>query len=55
MMENVLSDAERFESGSWAPVAHMIARRVANADPAEFSDAEQRIEFLRRFGESGRG
>jgi hypothetical protein len=50
MIENILSDPDRFRTPEGAPLAHAIARRIAVVAPGAFSDVEQRDRFLGLFG-----
>jgi hypothetical protein len=50
MIENVMSETERFAQADYAAFAHALGRRVCELDPAEFSDREERDEFVAMFG-----
>jgi hypothetical protein len=50
MMENILSDSDRFTSPEPARLARAIAHRVAALRAEQFKDLEQRDRFLERFG-----
>ena len=50
MIENILSDPERFRTTDRASLARVIAQRVAALDLEEFNDVEQRDKFLSMFG-----
>lgn len=54
MIQNILSDSDRFQAAQEEPLAHTIARRVAAAKPESFTEVEQRDKFLKLFGDKSR-
>jgi hypothetical protein len=49
MIENILSDSERFQAAPEDHLAGTISHRVAAANPEAFKNAEQRDRFLKLF------
>ena len=49
MIENILSDSERFQAPQAEHLVYTISRRVAAAKPEAFKNADQRDKFLKLF------
>lgn len=53
MIENILSDADRYRTREGATLARTVAGQVASVSRTAFSDVEQRDRFLEMFGDRG--